>query len=85
MTLSDSIVVMNNGMIEQTGTPAQVYEHPKNRFVASFLGKANFFGGKVQSAEGEQVTLKPNMAPHHPRPGWNARRASQLRRAPGEN
>ena len=46
MTLSDAIVVMNQGVIEQTGTPAEVYEHPKNRFVASFLGKANFFQGK---------------------------------------
>lgn len=46
MTLSDAIVVMNQGVIEQTGTPAEVYEHPKNRFVASFLGKANFFRGE---------------------------------------
>ena len=46
MTLSDAIVVMNQGIIEQTGTPAEVYEHPKNRFVASFLGKANFFYGE---------------------------------------
>ena len=46
MTLSDAIVVMNQGVIEQAGTPAEVYEHPKNRFVASFLGKANFFQGK---------------------------------------
>lgn len=46
MTLSDAIVVMNQGVIEQTGTPAEVYEHPRNRFVASFLGKANFFRGK---------------------------------------
>ena len=45
-TLSDAIVVMNQGVIEQTGTPAEVYEHPRNRFVASFLGKANFFRGK---------------------------------------
>ncbi len=43
MTLSDSIVVMNQGVIEQAGTPHDVYEHPKNRFVAGFLGKANFF------------------------------------------
>lgn len=46
MTMSDAIVVMNQGVIEQTGTPAEVYEHPRNRFVASFLGKANFFRGK---------------------------------------
>jgi ABC-type spermidine/putrescine transport systems, ATPase components len=43
MTLSDFIVVMNKGIIEQMGTPLEVYERPKNKFVASFLGKANFF------------------------------------------
>lgn len=43
MTLSDFVVVMNKGVIEQMGTPLEVYEKPKNRFVASFLGKANFF------------------------------------------
>lgn len=42
MTLSDKIVVMHDGIIEQTGTPFEVYEQPVNRFVASFLGKANF-------------------------------------------
>jgi ABC-type Fe3+/spermidine/putrescine transport system ATPase subunit len=43
MTLSDFVIVMNKGIIEQMGTPLEVYEKPKNRFVASFLGKANFF------------------------------------------
>jgi ABC-type Fe3+/spermidine/putrescine transport system ATPase subunit len=43
MTLSDFIVVMNKGIVEQMGTPLEVYEKPKNKFVASFLGKANFF------------------------------------------
>ncbi len=43
MTLSDFVVVMNKGVIEQMGTPLEVYEKPKNMFVASFLGKANFF------------------------------------------
>lgn len=49
MTLSDKIVVMNNGSIEQVGTPYEVYEKPNSRFVAGFLGKANFFEGKVTS------------------------------------
>ena len=39
MTLSDTIVVMRDGVIEQTGTPYEVYERPANRFVAGFLGK----------------------------------------------
>ena len=58
MTLSDSIVVMNHGIIEQTGSPYEVYERPRNRFVASFLGKANFFSGKVLAVDGNRVTME---------------------------
>jgi len=54
MTLSDKIVVMNNGVIEQVGSPYEVYERPKNRFVAGFLGKANFFEGRVTSMNAEE-------------------------------
>ena len=57
MTLSDNIVVMNNGVIEQTGSPYEVYEHPRNRFVAGFLGKANFFSGTVTAAEADSAVL----------------------------
>ena len=53
MTLSDKIVVMNAGRIEQAGTPFEIYENPESRFTAGFLGKANFFEGRVQKvAEG---------------------------------
>lgn len=57
MTLSDYIIVMNNGIIEQIGTPFEVYERPKNRFVAGFLGKANFFeqGKKLFAVRPEKV------------------------------
>ena len=41
MTVSDRIFVMCDGRIEQEGTPAEVYEHPRSRFVAEFLGAAN--------------------------------------------
>lgn len=54
MTLSDKIVVMNNGVIEQVGTPYEVYEKPNSRFVAGFLGKANFFEGKVTSVNDDE-------------------------------
>ena len=59
MTLSDYIVVMNNGIIEQMGTPFEVYEKPKNRFVAGFLGKANFFEreGKIYAVRPEKVQI----------------------------
>lgn len=60
MTLSDFIIVMNKGIIEQMGTPLEVYEKPKNRFVASFLGKANFFNrtdGSVFAVRPEKISL----------------------------
>ncbi len=48
MTLSDRIVVMNQGVIEQIGTPVEMYRHPNNHFVANFIGRANFIPGVVQ-------------------------------------
>ncbi len=42
MSISDRIVVMNGGIIEQIGTPHEVYSRPATRFVAEFIGKANF-------------------------------------------
>ncbi|MEZ0214468.1 MAG: ABC transporter ATP-binding protein [Xanthobacteraceae bacterium] len=51
LTLSDRVAVMNNGRIEQVGTPREVYEHPATRFVASFIGTSNFFHGGVTRRE----------------------------------
>ena len=42
MALSHRIVVMNKGMIEQIGTPTEIYDHPISRYVASFIGEMNF-------------------------------------------
>jgi len=47
MSLSDRIAVMNNGTIEQMGTPAEIYEAPRSSFVAAFIGDTNFFEGQV--------------------------------------
>jgi iron(III) transport system ATP-binding protein len=49
MTVSDRIVVMNEGNIMQTGTPFEIYSRPANRFVADFIGRVNFFTGKIVS------------------------------------
>lgn len=56
MTLSDRIVVMNHGDIEQAGTPEEIYARPKNKFVADFIGRqANFVTGEVvESIQGKQ-------------------------------
>ncbi len=47
MTMSDRIVIMNDGHFEQIGTPNQVYNDPKSTFVADFMGKSNLFAGTV--------------------------------------
>ena len=47
LTMSDTIVVMSAGRIEQVGTPAEIYHRPANRFVAGFLGTSNFIEGTV--------------------------------------
>lgn len=49
MALSDRIVVMNKGVIEQVGTPLETYERPASSFVAKFLGKTNEFSGSVEA------------------------------------
>ncbi len=51
MTIADRIVVMNEGRIEQEGPPADVYDFPKTRFVADFIGTANMFAGQVRAGE----------------------------------
>ncbi len=45
LTMSDTIVVMNNGLIQQTGTPESIYNEPVNAFVADFIGESNIIGG----------------------------------------
>ncbi|WP_301175650.1 ABC transporter ATP-binding protein [Actinomadura geliboluensis] len=47
LTMSDRIAVMNDGLIEQLGTPREIYEHPASRFVAGFIGTSNLLGGEV--------------------------------------
>jgi len=47
LNMSDRIAVMREGRFEQIGTPAEVYDHPKTAYVASFVGSANILRGKV--------------------------------------
>jgi iron(III) transport system ATP-binding protein len=47
LTMADRIVVMNQGVIEQVGTPMEIYRHPATAFVADFIGKMNFADGAV--------------------------------------
>ena len=58
MTLSDRIVVMNQGEIEQVGTPEEIYARPKTKFVADFIGKqTNFLTGEVVEKAGGKVKV----------------------------
>ncbi|MBP1883903.1 ABC transporter ATP-binding protein [Sinorhizobium mexicanum] len=52
LTMSDVIVVMDKGRIEQMGGPDELYARPRSRFVANFIGQSNFLEGKVVSVEG---------------------------------
>jgi iron(III) transport system ATP-binding protein len=57
MTLSDRIVVMNEGNIEQIGTPTEIYRKPQTRFVADFIGTANFAQGMVLERSDGQLAV----------------------------
>jgi len=57
LTMSDRIVVMNNGGIEQVGTPGELYENPCNRFVAGFIGESNFLEGRVAVASDQKYIV----------------------------
>lgn len=58
MTLSDKIVVMNQGIIEQVGTPVEIYRYPNSKFVANFIGRANFIEGKVISQGAKELVAE---------------------------
>lgn len=58
--LSDRMIILNNGEIEQVGTPEEVFEKPDNRFVADFLGKSNFLTGTLDN-DGNQPHVQTNL------------------------
>jgi spermidine/putrescine transport system ATP-binding protein len=77
LTMSDRIAVMNDGAIEHLGTPREIYEHPKTRFVAGFIGTSNLLSGTVSHVESGQAVIEVSpeeriIAPVHdpnPAPG----------------
>jgi len=50
LSLSDRVAILNHGKLIQEGAPAHLYEHPRTRFVADFLGKSNFLQGEVRES-----------------------------------
>lgn len=58
LTMSDRICVMNGGLIEQIGTPEEIYERPRTKFVADFIGETNIFEGIVEKVEKDTAAVK---------------------------
>lgn len=57
LTMSDRIAVMSDGILQQVGTPKEIYEHPATRFVASFIGETNLFDGAISEGHGDLLTI----------------------------
>ena len=58
LTMSDRIAVMVDGRLAQVGTPEEIYEVPKTRFVADFIGESNFFSGSVTAVSADRLELQ---------------------------
>jgi putrescine transport system ATP-binding protein len=58
MALATRIAVMNRGQVVQVGTPAEIYEFPRSRFVADFVGTTNLFEGTVSSCDPGLITVR---------------------------
>src|SRR3954468_553564 len=57
MSMADTIAVMNEGRIEQAGSPVELYERPRTEFVANFLGLSNLIDGSLASRDGAMATF----------------------------
>ena len=55
MTMADTIAVMNEGKIEQMGSPADLYDNPETAFVANFLGQSNLIKGTITGNDGDSI------------------------------
>jgi iron(III) transport system ATP-binding protein len=57
MSISDQIILMKDGVVQQIGTPLEIYYQPENEFVADFIGDSNFLRGKVLRREGDDCVI----------------------------
>lgn len=60
LSMSDRICIMRDGRIEQIGSPQELYDRPKNRYVAGFVGTSNFFDGTISGRSGDQAIVQCN-------------------------
>ena len=78
LTMSDRLAVFNHGRVEQVGTPSEVYENPRNAFVAGFVGTSNVMSGPLA----ERIMGSP--APFTVRPGEDQHRGARLIAVPSD-
>lgn len=57
LTMSDRVAVMHDGVLEQIGTPKEIYERPKTKFVAKFIGESNIFEGWITGKSGSDLSV----------------------------
>ncbi|SES98219.1 iron(III) transport system ATP-binding protein [Natronincola peptidivorans] len=57
MAMSDKVIIMNAGVIEQEGTPQEIYQRPVNEFVANFIGRANIIDGEIEGISGKDAIV----------------------------
>jgi putative spermidine/putrescine transport system ATP-binding protein len=89
LTMADRLVVMSHGVIQQIGTQGELYDRPVNRFVAGFVGRTNFLGGRLAApgrfeTDGGLALRVTDGAPAGPTGSWPCGRSgSPSPRAPG--
>jgi iron(III) transport system ATP-binding protein len=85
LSIADRIAVMHDGILQQCGSPSEVYRTPNTTFVASFIGETNFLDGEVTSVDGNSCTVTTPLGPltsTAPRPDDLANRARVTVSAP---
>ena len=78
LSMSDRIVVMNEGRVEQIGTPFEIYNHPRTRFVASFVGTLNILKARV-ARSGDAAASRSTARRSWPRAASPTRSAGEIR------
>ena len=63
--MADRMAIMQDGVVIQVGTPREVYQFPKNAFVASFVGETNFISGKVHQTSNGSATIETPVGTLH--------------------
>lgn len=58
LTMSDRIAIINNGLIEQIGSPKEIYHHPKTPFIADFIGESNIFNTEITKVSSKNAYVK---------------------------